>query len=146
MLLLQFWFALNPFTRVFLKLFAGLCGSDWWVSTGDLEVAGWIPISSGNIFPWSLIMKYFLQSIYPFWWFKKGSCQFLVKECAQVPVNCLEPSPGNVWLGKLTALNMTLMGWLGLKTSTQSNSQVVSSLCDAECVQYHSKGMLCRQK
>ena len=27
--------------------------------------------------------KYFLRSFSPFRWFKKGSCQFLVKECAQ---------------------------------------------------------------
>ena len=29
--------------------------------------------------------------------------------------------PGKVWLGKLTALDMTLTGWLGCKTSTQTN-------------------------
>ena len=28
------------------------------------------------------IMKYFLRSFSPFRWFKKGSCQFLAKECA----------------------------------------------------------------
>ena len=27
--------------------------------------------------------KYFLRSFSPFRWFKKGSCQFLAKECAQ---------------------------------------------------------------
>ena len=36
-----------------------------------------------NILPWRLIMKYFLRSFSPFRWFKKGSCQFLAKECAQ---------------------------------------------------------------
>ena len=30
-----------------------------------------------------LIMKYFLRSFSPFRWFKKGSCQFLAKECVQ---------------------------------------------------------------
>ena len=29
--------------------------------------------------------------------------------------------PVNVWLGKLTALDMTPLGWLGHKTSTQTN-------------------------
>ena len=29
------------------------------------------------------IMKYFLRSFSSFRWFKKGSCQFLAKECAQ---------------------------------------------------------------
>ena len=37
----------------------------------------------GNILLWRLIMKYFQQSFSPFRWFKKGSCQFLAKECAQ---------------------------------------------------------------
>ena len=37
----------------------------------------------GNILSWRLIMKYFLRSFSPFRWFKKGSCQFLAKECAQ---------------------------------------------------------------
>ena len=32
---------------------------------------------------WRLIMKYILRSFSPFRWFKKGSCQFLAKECAQ---------------------------------------------------------------
>ena len=48
--------------------------------TGDQEVMGSTPAEVGNIL---LIMKYFLRSFSPFRWFKKGSCQFLVKECAQ---------------------------------------------------------------
>ena len=37
-------------------------------------------------------------------------------------VNRLEDyaCPVNVWLGKLTALDMTPLGWLGRKTSTQT--------------------------
>ena len=31
--------------------------------------------------------------------------------------------PVNVWLGKLTALDMTPLGWLGRKTSTQTNKR-----------------------
>ena len=41
------------------------------------------PAEVGNILLWRLIMKYFLRSFSPFRWFKKGSCQFLAKECAQ---------------------------------------------------------------
>ena len=41
------------------------------------------PTEVGNILSWRLIMKYFLRSFSPFRWFKKGSCQFLAKECAQ---------------------------------------------------------------
>ena len=48
------------------------------------------PAGSVNILSWRLIMKYFLQSFSPFFWFKKGSCQFLTKECAQVLLNHLE--------------------------------------------------------
>ena len=51
--------------------------------TGDQEVAGSTPAEVGNILSWRLIMKYFLGSFSPFRWFKKGSCQFLAKECAQ---------------------------------------------------------------
>ena len=47
------------------------------------EVAGLTPAEVGNILSWRLIMKYFLRSFSPFRWFKKGSCQFLAKECAQ---------------------------------------------------------------
>ena len=51
--------------------------------TGDQEVAGSTPAEVSNILSWRLIVKYFLRSFSPFRWFKKGSCQFLVKECAQ---------------------------------------------------------------
>ena len=51
--------------------------------TGDQEVAGSTPAEVGNFLSWRLIMKYFLRSFSPFRWFKKGSCQFLAKECAQ---------------------------------------------------------------
>ena len=44
---------------------------------------GFNPREVGNILSWRLIMKYFLRSFSPFRWFKKGSCQFLAKECAQ---------------------------------------------------------------
>ena len=50
--------------------------------TGD-QVTGSTPAEVGNILSWRLIMKYFLWSFSPFRWFKKGSCQFLAKECAQ---------------------------------------------------------------
>ena len=72
-------------------IFANFChdfGWPRWLSwmrrpTGDQEVAGSTPAEVGNILSWRLIMKYFLRSFSPFRWFKKGSCQFLAKECAQ---------------------------------------------------------------
>ena len=64
-----------------------ICRPRWlsWMRrpTGDQEVAGSTPAEVGNILSWRLIMKYFLRSFSPFRWFKKGSCQFLAKECAQ---------------------------------------------------------------
>ena len=51
--------------------------------TGDQEVAGSTPAKVGNILLRRLIMKYFLRPFSPFRWFKKGSSQFLAKECAQ---------------------------------------------------------------
>ena len=64
-----------------------VCRPRWlsWIRrpTGDQEVAGSTPAEVGNILSRRLIMKYFLRSFSPFRWFKKGSCQFLAKECAQ---------------------------------------------------------------
>ena len=44
--------------------------------TRDQKVEGSTPAGK-------LIMKYYLWSFSPFRWFKKGSCQFLAKDCAQ---------------------------------------------------------------
>ena len=55
--------------------------------TDDQEVAGSIPAEPGNIMSERLILKYFLRSFSPFRSFKRDSCQFLVKECAQILVN-----------------------------------------------------------
>ena len=54
------------------------CASDWWSGS-----CGFDPRRVGNIISWRLIMRYFLRSFSPFRCFKKGSCQFLEKECAQ---------------------------------------------------------------
>ena len=50
------------------------------------DYSQWLVLSMsevGNILFRRLIVKYFLRSFSPFCWFKKGSCQFLAKECAQ---------------------------------------------------------------
>ena len=71
----------------FLKWFSNDSRPRWlsWMRrpTGDQEVEGSTPAEVGNILSWRLTMKYFLRSFSPFRWFKKGSCQFLAKECAQ---------------------------------------------------------------
>ena len=74
---------------LFLKLKVNPCPCQpQWLSwmhrlTEDQEVEGSTPAKVGNILSWRLIMKYFLRSFSPFRRFKKGSCQFLAKECAQ---------------------------------------------------------------
>ena len=51
--------------------------------TGYQEVAGWTAAGLATLFHVDLIMKYFLRSFCIFCRFKKGSCQFLTKECEQ---------------------------------------------------------------
>ena len=51
--------------------------------TGYQKVVGLTPAGSATFFRGDLIMKYFLGSFSPLHRFKKGSCQFLAKECAQ---------------------------------------------------------------
>ena len=51
--------------------------------TGDQEVEGFDPCRVGNILSWRLRNIFYGHSLSLFGWFKKGSCQFLVKECAQ---------------------------------------------------------------
>ena len=71
--------------RLFGLRFSASVGCMCWVT-------GTNPARFGNILLWRirLIMKYFFQSSSAFICFKKGSCQFLAKECAQVLVNHLE--------------------------------------------------------
>ena len=55
--------------EVIRKLFTPLiwsCEFNLCRPTGDQEVAGSTPAEIGNILPWRLIMKYFLQSFSPF--------------------------------------------------------------------------------
>ena len=57
-------------------------------------------------------MKYFLLiSVYLPSPDSRRADVILAKECAYLLVNCLtKPAQENVWLGKLTAFDMTLMG------------------------------------
>ena len=57
--------------------------------TGD-QFTGFDPAGSEIIVSWRLIMKNFLGSFSPCHCFKKGICQFLTKECAQVLLYYLE--------------------------------------------------------
>ena len=101
------------------------CASDWW--SGGCRFNSH---SVGNILLWRLIMKYRLRLLSPFCWFKKGSFQFLAKECAQFLVNRLKDyaCPVTVWLDKVTTLDMAPIGWLGRETSTQTIHSEKSTL------------------
>ena len=61
--------------------------------TGDQEAAGSTPAGSATFFRGDLFMKYFLRSFSPFRWLKKGSCQFLAKECAQYWLTAYRTKP-----------------------------------------------------
>ena len=50
--------------------------------TGDQEVVGSTPTPGRRCFV-EIDHEIFLRSFSPFHWFKKGSCQFLAKECEQ---------------------------------------------------------------
>ena len=54
---------------------------------------------------------------------QEGQLSVSGERMCTVLVNSLEDyaCPVNVWLGKLTTLDMTPLGWLGRKTSTQTN-------------------------
>ena len=54
---------------------------------------------------------------------QEGQLSVSGERMCTILVNRLEDwaCPVNVWLGKLTALDMTPLGWLGHKTSTQTN-------------------------
>ena len=76
---------------------------------------GFNPAEVGNILSWTLIMKYFIRMNAH----NTGSCEIM---CTILVNHIDQACPVNVWLGKLTALDMTSLGWLGRKTSTQKKS------------------------
>ena len=97
--------------------------------TGDQEVAGSTPAEVGNTLSWRLIMKNFSTVILSLPLIQEGQLSVSGERMCTILVNCLEDKacPVNVWLGKLTALDMTPLGWLGRKTSTQTNK--ISIVC-----------------
>ena len=90
--------------------------------TGDLEVAGSTPAEVGNILSWTLNHEIFSTVILSLPLIQEGYLSVSGESMCTILVNRLEDwaCPVNVWLGKLTALDMTPLGWLGPKTSTQT--------------------------
>ena len=111
-----------------IRLYLPLIRPRWlsWMrrQTGDQEVAGSTPAEVGNILSWRLIMKYFLRSFSLF----ADSTRVVVSLWWNNVHNSGLSCPVNVWLGKLTALDMTPLGWLGRKTSTQTNKTTDCSI------------------
>ena len=62
---------------------------------------------------------------------QEGQLSVYGERMCTILVNSLEDYayPVNVWLGKLTALDMTPLGWLGRKTSAQTNFNKVILNC-----------------
>ena len=60
---------------------------------------------------------------------QEGQLSVSGKRMCTILVNCLEDLafPVKVWLGKLTMLDMSPLGWLGRKTSTQTNKYTVGN-------------------
>ena len=74
-------------------------------ATGDQKVAGSTLVEVGNILSWRSIMKYFLRS-FSLLLIQEGQLSFSGEKMCTILVN----RPVNVWLGKLTALDMTPLG------------------------------------
>ena len=92
--------------------------------TGDQEVAGSTPAEVGNI-PAFVEIDHEISStvIHSLPLIQEGQLSVSGGRMCTILVNRLEACPVNVWLGKLTALDMTPMGWLGRKTLTQTNPE-----------------------
>ena len=76
---------------------------------------------------------------------QEGQLSVSGERMCTILVNRLEDKacPVNVWLGKLTALDMTPLGWLGRKTSTQTNKQrLMLQLGNKKWASFWERGIL----
>ena len=99
------------------------CMSDW-----RSGCCGFHLCQVSNILSWRLILKYLLWSFSAFHWFKKGIVSFWWKNVHSTGKLLRGPSlPSKSVVRdkkcKLTVLNMTLVGWVDCKTSTQKQTQ-----------------------
>ena len=118
-----FWLKNVPYLELsfeYIYMYCILIGlQSWWLSRMLVQL---MVIRRSQV--WSLLDRqhsyvendpkiYFLPLFSPFHSFKKGSCQFLAKECAQVLVNYLEDKAcqkkkKKMRLGKLIVLDLRL--------------------------------------
>ena len=95
------------------------CEADWWS-----EACSFDHRRIGNILSWRTGHEIFSTVIFSLPLIQEGSCQFLAKECTILNNRLKDQAcQVNVWLGKLTSLDMTPSVWLGRKISTQTNKQ-----------------------
>ena len=107
--------------------------------SGNLVVVGSTPAGSATFFCGALTLKYFSAFILSSQLIQEGQLSVSGQRMCTILVNRLEDKAGpvKVWLGKLTVLDMTPVGWLGYKTSTQTNilnvrnSRVLCRVCNA---------------
>ena len=98
----------------------GSVGCAVWLETRRSRVQS--PQRSATFFrgDWSMNIFHVILSL-PL--IQEGQLSVSDERMCTILVNRLEDyaCPVNVWLGKLTTLDMTPLGWLGRKTSTQTN-------------------------
>ena len=92
--------------------------------TGDQEVAGSTPAELATFFSWRFDHEIFSAVILSLQLILEGQLSVSGQRMCTILVNRLEDKacPAKVWLGKLTMLDMTPLGGLGVKTSTQKIS------------------------
>ena len=80
--------------------------------TGDQEVAGSTPAEVGSILSWRFDHEIFSTVILSLPLIQEGQLSVSGERMCTILVNRLEDKacPVNVWLGKLTALDMTPLG------------------------------------
>ena len=94
------------------------CTSDWWSGGCWFD-----PCQVGNILSWIFDHEIFSAVNLSLLLIQEGQLSVSGERMCTIPVNRLvsdQACPVEVWLGKLTELDMTTLGWLGRKTSTQT--------------------------
>ena len=94
--------------------------------TCDQEVVGSTPARWANFLSWRFDHEIFSTVILSFLLIQEEQLSVSGKRICTILINCIEDLvyPVKVWLGKLTVLDMTPLGCLGRKTSTQTKTRV----------------------
>ena len=92
------------------------CASDWWSEGCGFDPAGSATFFHG-IWSWNIFHGHSLLPL-----IQEGHLSSSGERICTILINRLEDyaCPVEVWLGKLNALDITPLGWLGLETSIQT--------------------------